>query len=79
MFPGAPGGNPPAMHAPAPAPAPHAPSPLLAMLMQHAHAAGPPPMHPGGMAPQSGGAPLPLGAGGHPAAKFGHAPTVMPC
>lgn len=78
MFTGAPAAPPP-MHQPMPAPAaPHGPSPLLAMLMQHAHAQGGPPQHPGGMAPQAPGAPMPLGAGGHPAAKFGHAPSVIP-
>lgn len=66
-------------HAPA---APHsaapAQSPLVALLAQHAAAMHPQMGHPGGQMPQAPGAPLPLGAGGHPAGRFGHAPTVMP-
>lgn len=67
-----------APHAPmAPHSAAPGPSPLAAMLQRHAM--GAPPMgHPGGMQPQAAGAPMQLGAGGHAAPKFGHAPTVMP-
>lgn len=79
MFPGAPAA-PPAIHPAAPPHAPVGPSPLIALLMQHAHAAGPAPQpmgHPA-MMPQAPGAPMPLSAGGHPAGKFGHAPSMIP-
>lgn len=56
---------------------PHAPSPLVALLMHHAQGAAPQP-HTGGMVPQAAGAPMPLNAGGHASARFGHAPSVMP-
>jgi hypothetical protein len=65
-------------HAPA---APHsaspAPSPLAAMLQRHAMAA-PPMQHAAGPAPQMPGAPLPLSAGGHPAGRAGHMPSMIP-
>lgn len=63
-----------AVHAPPAAPA--GPSPLAAMLKQRAGAA--PQMHQRGPAPQAAGAPMPLNAGGHAAARFGHAPAVVP-
>lgn len=68
-------------HAPmAPHSAAPAQSPLVALLAAHAAQMQHPPaaMHPGGMPGQAPGAPLPLGAGGHPAARAGHAPMIMP-
>jgi hypothetical protein len=63
-------------HAPA---APHSasPSPLAAMLQRHAMAA-PPMQHAAGPAPQMPGAALPLNAGGHPAGRAGHMPSMIP-
>ncbi len=63
------------MHAPA---APAGPSPLAAMFQRHAQAGAPQMPHHPGMTPQVAGAPLPLSAGGHPAGRFGHAPSVIP-
>lgn len=63
--------------------APHsaapAPSPLAAMLQRHAQAAPHMPMgHPGGAPMQPPGAPMPLNAGGHPAGRAGHMPSMIP-
>ena len=63
-----------APHAPA---APAGPSSLAAMFQRHATGAQPMP-HRGAPMQQAPGAPMPLNAGGHAAARFGHAPSVMP-
>lgn len=69
----------PGMPAPMQPHAPTGPSPLVALLMHHAQSGGGAPQmpHPGGM-PQAPGAPMPLNAGGHPAGRFGHAPSAIP-
>lgn len=55
---------------------PAGPSPLAGVFKRQAQAAAP--ARGRGPAPQAPGAPMPLNAGGHASAKFGHAAAVMP-